>query len=418
MDVVRQRSKIQKATRLAKRWAWVAAVVAVLLAVLAFTWRQRAPSIDESSVWVGAVERGALSIEAIGTGVLKPREIRWLTSQTPATVQRIVERAGAQVGPESVIIDLASPEALEAVIAAESAALVAESELASARADAQAQLLDHKVELATSEAALEKARIQLQAERRAYDLKVIPEISYRRSEIEAEQYAAVVDLGRERLENFTGAMRAQVAVSAARLRKARSEAALRRQQADALHVRAGIDGVVQQVLVEEGQQVAAGANIARVARPDTLMAELRIPETQAKEIALGQASRIDTRLGIVSGAVARVDPAVDGGNVLVDVEFNAALPPGARPDLSVEGIVVVEHLEDVVYMPKPSGAVAGSGGSVFRVDPSGSVARRISVRFGRASARSIEIVEGLNPGDRVILSDVSRFERYDVIRIK
>lgn len=419
MDVVKVRSRSDRLWSGLKRWGWLVAGIAVCAVAIAFlSWRQRVPSVDGAELWVGIVQRGAMSIEAVGTGVLKPREVRWLTAQTAATVQRIVRRAGAQVSPETIIVELASPDAIEALRAAEAAEIIAQSELTRVRADTQAMLLDQQVELASSEAGLAKAQIQLQAERRAFELQAIPEITFRRSEVEAEQFARVVGLNRKRFEAYASTTRSRVAVAEANLKIAQSEAAFRRRQVDALRVRAGISGVVQQVLVEEGRQVVAGVSIARIARPETLIAELKIPEIQAREVAVGQQARVDTRFGVVDGRVSRVDPAVDSGNVAVDVEFDSGLPSGARPDLSVEGVIVISQRDSVLYLPRPAKAVAGEKGSVFRIDPSGSTAQRFPVRFGSASARSIEIKEGLRSGDSVILSDVSRFDKFDTLRIR
>lgn len=417
MDFVRERSRWHRIKERIVRYRWPLLVLIALICSVGFGLGSGSSGIPRSTLWIGTVTSGPMSIEATGVGVLRASEIRWLTASTQATVQRIVLRPGAEVEPGTLIMELSSPEAEEALLSINSAVTVAEAELAGERADLQAQLLQQKASLTAAEARSAEADINLQAQRRAHEYQVIPEVEYKRSVVVAEQLAKQARIEQEHMNGFRSRIAAQIAAKAAALDKVRNEARLRQQHVDALKVRASIRGVVQAISIEEGQQVSAGANLAKIARPDSLIAELRIAETQAKGIVIGMPARVDTRLGIVQGRVSRVDPAAQGGNVSVDVTFTGELPKGARPDLSIDGVVQVEDIPDTLFIPKPNGAPANGATTLFRLEGD-SRALRVPVQLGRNSMKDVEVVSGLKAGDRVVLSDMSQYQQQDSLNIR
>jgi HlyD family secretion protein len=376
-----------------------------------------APQVERESLWLDSVKRGEMLREVRGPGLLVPKEIRWIAAETPARVERIVVKPGAVVEPDTVIVELSNPEVAEAQLAAHSALVASQADLAAQRMTLESQLLDQRANLAGVEADYESARLQTEAEAELAQKGIIPTIQYRRSQLTSDRLKIRLDIEKERLAKFGQTMASQLEAQRARTDQLRSTAELRGRQLEGLKVRAGIAGVLQQVPVEEGQQVAAGMNLARVARPDVLMAELRIPETQVKDVVIGQSVSVDTRNGIVAGRVMRIDPAVLNGTVLVDVDLEGTLPPGARPDLSVDGTIQIERLDDVLYVGRPAYGQPESEVRLFKLDPESGIAQRVPVRLGRASVNLIEIQQGLQPGDQIILSDTSQWDEHDRLRI-
>ncbi|HEV7491992.1 MAG TPA: HlyD family efflux transporter periplasmic adaptor subunit [Rhodanobacteraceae bacterium] len=417
MDIARPELKQRKRRRQYLIGAGVA--ILLLLAVAGLSALGPAiPSIERSSVLVDTVKRGELLREVRGPGTLVPKEIRWIAAETAAHVERIVIKPGAIVKPDTVILELANPEVDDQLLAAKTAVTAAQSDLAAKRTDLNSKLLDEQSALAQVKSEYETARMQAEAEKSVAEKGVIPAVQYKKSMVVLEQYKNRMAIEEQRVVEFRRNIGSQVAAEQARLDQLVATRELRQRQADALHVRAGIEGILQQVPVEEGQQVAAGANLARVARPGELMAELRIAETQAKDVALGQPVKVDTRNGVVDGKVLRVDPAVQNGTVQVDVELDGKLPPGARPDLSVDGTVEIERLPDVVYVGRPAFGQPDSEVRLFRLDAAGDVASRVPVMLGKSSVNLVEIVKGLNPGDKVILSDTSAYDQNDRVRLR
>ena len=392
------------------------AVVSGLLAWVS-TLDPAMPRVARASLWLDAVQRGQMLREVRGPGLLVPKEIRWIAAETPARVERIALKPGASVQPDSVILELSNPEVADAHLAAQSALTAAQADLAAQRMTLQSQLLDQKANLAQINAEHESARLQTEAEAQLAARGIIPDIQYRRSLLASDQLKLRLGIEKERIASFEQTIKAQLAAQQARVEQLRNTAQLRSRQRDGLIVRAGIAGVLQQVPVEEGQQIAAGTNLARVARPDVLMAELRIPETQVKDVREGQEVNVDTRNGIVPGTVIRIDPAVQAGSVMIDVELAGTLPPGARPDLSVDGTIRIERLDDVLYVGRPAYGQPESQVRLFKFDPATGIAQRVPVQLGRASVSLIEIRQGLQPGDVIVLSDTSQWDRYDRLRI-
>jgi HlyD family secretion protein len=376
-----------------------------------------APSVERASVWLDSVKRGEMLREVRGPGTLVPKEIRWIAAESNARVERIVVKPGAEVASDTVILELSNPEVDDQVLAARSALTAAEADLASRRVTLDSQLLDLQAQLAATEADAEGARLQAEAEGELNKKGIISDLTYRQSALRARQLTTRVGIETDRIVKLRQSIDAQLAAERARLEQLRNTLDLRQRQADALKVKAGIAGVLQQVPVEEGQQVVAGTNLARVAKPDVLMAELRIAETQAKDVLLGQVVRVDTRNGIVAGKVIRIDPAVLNGTVQVDVDLEGTLPAGARPDLSVDGTIEIERLADVLYVGRPAFGQPETSVTLFRLDRDSAVARRVPVKLGRASVSVIEVQQGLELGDQVVLSDTSAYDEYDRIKL-
>jgi HlyD family secretion protein len=417
MDIARPELKQRKRRRQYLIGGVVAAVLAAACMGLAAL-GPAIPSIERTSVLVDTVKRGELLREVRGPGTLVPKEIRWIAAETAARVEHIVARPGAMVEPDTVILELSNPEVDDQLLAGKTAVTAAQSDLAAKRTDLSSKLLDEQSSLAQAQSDFETARMQAEAEKTVAEKGVIPAVQYKKSLVVLDQLKNRVTIERQRVVEFQRNISAQIAAEQARLDQLVATRELRQRQADALHLRAGIHGVLQQVPVEEGQQVVAGTNLARVARPNELRAELRIAETQAKDIVLNQPVKVDTRNGIVDGKVARVDPAVQNGTVQVDVDLTGALPPGARPDLSVDGTIEIERLPDVLYVGRPAFGQPDSEVRLFRLDPSSGVASRVPVQLGKSSVNLIEIRKGIAVGDSVILSDTSAYDQHDKIRLK
>jgi len=316
-----------------------------------------------------------------------------------------------------VLIEMSNPDVRQQADEARFQLEAAQAQYTDMELQLTSQRLDRRAALAVARTNNEGAQLQAEAEKGLVAQGIVPAIQYKRSELLAEQLKIQFEIEQERLQQFSASMDARLAAEHARVDLANNAYARRAEQVSSLQVRAGMAGVLQQVLVEEGQQVDMGANIVRVARPDDLRAELRIAETQARDVQIGQGVHIDTRNGIVEGKVVRIDPAVQAGTVQVDVEFTDALPKGARPDLSVDGTIQIEQLPKVTYTGRPAYGQPNTTVGLFKLDKDGRQAVRVPVQLGRASVNAIEIVQGLAPGDQVILSDTSAWNDYDRIRL-
>ena len=375
------------------------------------------PTVRRDAVYVGTVERGEMVRDVRAPGTLVPEDVRWITARSSARVERVVVQAGAVVAPDTVLLELSDPDVEAAARDAALEVAAAEADASSGKVELKNGWLDRRATAAAVEADWKQARLEASANEELAKDGLVSGLVLQTSRVRVEELDTRRSLEQERLSTAEAALRARERAIDVRLDQLRAAAALRREEADALRVRAGIDGVLQQIPVEPGQALAAGTVLAKVARPDRLKAELRVPETQAKDIAIGMSASIDTRVGIVEGRVSRIDPAVVDGTVRVDVTLDGALPKGARPDLSVDGTITIETLPDVLHVGRPAFGQPGSRAGVFRLDPDGREAVRVPVELGRASAREIEIVSGLSAGDRVILSDTAGWDGFDRIRI-
>jgi HlyD family secretion protein len=416
MDIPRPENKRRKRIRQAVIGGGVAIVLVAVTIGLARL-EPAAPSVDGDTVYTDTVRQGEMLRQVRGPGTLVPREIRWIAAQAEGRVERIIVRPGAVVEPETVLVEMSNPELLQQTEVARFEVEAVNAELTELELRLRGQQLDQRAALAVAQSEFEGARLQAEAQKALVADGIVPMIDYQRSELLAEQLKIRMDIEQERLDQFSDSMNAQIAARNARAEQARNAYERRLQQVESLQVRAGIAGVLQQVQVEEGQSVGLGANIARVARPDDLQAELQIPETQARDVQIGQHVDVDTRNGIVAGRVIRIDPAVQAGTVQVDVELLGHLPRGARPDLSVDGTIEIERISQALFTGRPAYGQPNTTIGLFKLVEDGRYAVRVPVKVGRTSVNAIEIVEGLAPGDEVILSDTSAWDEYDRIRL-
>ena len=381
--------------------------------------RPAAPSVDRSTIWPDEVKRGPMVREVRGLGTLVPLDIRWIPAQTAARVDKIVVRPGPQMlNPNTVILELSDPVVQRDVVDALYQLKGAEADYANLKVQVNSDLMNQKSVEASVRSDYEQAKIQHDVDVKLYNEKIASEVTKELSRVREEQLAIRVKLESERTAVAEESSQAKLQAQQARVEQQKALYELKKTQADALHVRAGINGVLQLLPVEEGANVAVGTNLARVADPRHLKAEIKIAETQAKDVAYGQNATIDTRNGIVKGHVIRIDPSVVNGTVTVDVGIDDPLPLGARPDLSVDGTIELENLKDVLYVGRPVHGQADSTIGLFKIDPDGSEAQRVNVKLGRASVNTIEVLDGLKVGDKVILSDMSAWDNFDRIRLK
>jgi HlyD family secretion protein len=410
-EEVKRRKRIKQSI-----YAISALTAIILITVGVSRLKPAAPTVDRATVWIDTVKQGPMVRQVRGSGTLVPEDIRWIPANTQGRVERIVLRAGAQVTQESVILELSNPELEQTVLGDKANWQAAEANLKSRQADLESALLNQRAATARVEADYRQAALQLEANESLYKDKLISELQLKQSRSQAQELKNRWEIEQKRTEIAAQNIKAQLAPPEAEVQRLRTMYQLHFRQLDELKVRAGMAGVLQVVPVEVGQQVQPGANLARVANPRTLKAELRIPETQTKDLAIGQLASIDTRNGVVEGRVSRIDPAAQNGTVGVDVSLTGALPPGARPDLSVDGTVELERLNNVVYVGRPAFGQENSTVGLFRLTEGGE-AVRISVQLGRSSVNTIEIVNGLRPGDQVVLSDMSAWDQYERIRL-
>ena len=406
MDIPRQ-------VKLSRRKYYLGAGLTVATGLL--FWRlsslkPAAPGVERQSVLIDTVKRGAMVFQVRGTGTLVPVDVRMITALVPCRVERILLYPGTRVTEESVIAELSSPELQQAAVDALWQARRAE-------ADYEIDRLNQRATLDSTRANASEARAILQAAQRLRKEGLQSDLDVLRAQVRVDEITGRLAAEEARAGLFESTD-GQVAPARARLEQARALYALKQEQVASLKVRAGMAGILQQVLVQVGQQLAAGASLAKVAKPMPLKAELRVSETQAKDILIGQPVDVDTRNGVVKGRVIRIDPAVQNGTVTVDASMDGEMPRGVRPDLSVEGIIELDRADDGLFVARPVQAQAHGSISLFRLNPDGGEATRVRVKLGRGSVSSIEIIEGLKPGDQIVLSDTSAWDAADRIRLK
>ena len=423
MDIARSPA-IAKQKKIRRIIFGVAAlIVGVLVTVGLAQLKPAAPTVERGTVWKDTVKRGPMLRQVRGPGTLVPEDIRWITAATEATVERIVTLPSANIiKADTVILELRDERVLQELLDAELQLRGAEADLASLKVRLNNELLQQQSEAANIQGQYHKAKIQAEANEQLSKEGLQSAVTTRISQVEAEELSNRHRIETERLRIRSGSTDAQLAAEQARVAQRRALYDLRRSQADALRVRAGLEGVLQVVPVQVGQRVPSGTNLARVAVPGRLKAELRIPETQAKDIEIGQRAVVDTRNGEVEGRVARMDPAAQNGTVLVDVAFTGPLPRGARPDLSVDGTVELERLDNVLFVGRPAFGQEQGTISLFKVT-AGTFeapleAERVQVKLGRSSVNTVEILAGLAVGDIVILSDMSAWDGRDRVRLR
>jgi HlyD family secretion protein len=397
-------------------------LVAIVLVTLGLARLEpAAPTVERSAVLIDTVKRGELPRQVRGNGTLIPEEIRWIPAQNAGRIERIHVLPGTAVSADTVILELFNPELVQAAFDAEWALKAAEAQLAKLKVQLQSERLSQEATTAALRADCSVAKLDAEADEKLWKENLVDRLTAMRSRTKAEQLTLRCALEEKRLEIVGESHKAHLMAQEAELARLRALYELKKQQVDSLKVRAGIDGVLQRLgetaLLQEGQQVAAGANLARVADPKRLKAEIKIPEVQAKDVELGQKAFVDTRNGIIPGRVLRIDPAAQGGTRTVDVKLEGALPRGAVPDLSVDGTIEMERLRNVMFVGPPVGGHAESTVGLFKVLEGGKAAVRVPVKLGRGSVSAIEVIDGLQVGDQVILSDMSQWDGHDRVRL-
>src|SRR5271167_5268608 len=419
MDIARPEFKTQKRRR---QLFILAAVVLAVAAVSVGVSRLKpaAPTVERGTVWTDTVKRGPMLRQVRGLGTLVPSQesVRQIPAETEATVVRIHMLPGSQVTADTILLEMSNPQTEQAAVDAQLQLKAAEAEYQSLRVKLESDLMNQKAGAATVHADDAQAQRQAQTDKALYDLGVISGLAYKSSKDKADELTTRNDLEEQRLAINKKAIETQLAQEQAKVDQARTLAELKRKQLDALKVRAGIDGVLVDLPLQVGQHVQPGTMLAKVVEPDHLMATLKVAETQARDVQIGEPASVDTHNGVIRGTVMRVDPAVQNGTVTVDVKLTGELPKGARPDLSVDGTIDLERLDNVLYVGRPAFGQETSTISMFKLDPSGNGATRVQVKTGRASVNLIQIDSGLKEGDTVILSDMSRWDNTDRVRLE
>jgi HlyD family secretion protein len=375
-----------------------------------------APGVERAAVWVDTVKRGPMLRLVRGSGTLVPEDIRWINTTTQGRVERILLRPGAVVTKDSVILELSNPQLQQAVQDAQLGHQSALAAYENRKADLERTILTQEAELASVETNYNNAKLNLESQETLLKEGLVAELSVKQLRSNVVDLKNRLAISQKQLENAKNGVKSQLAPQEAEVAQRSAQYQLRLQELDALKVKAGMAGVLSQVPVEAGQQVGPGTNLARVADPTRLKAEVRIAETQTKDIRIGQMAEVDTRNGVIQGKVMRIDPTATGGTVGVDISLEGELPPGARPDLSVDGTITLEKLPDVVKVGRPAFGQENSTVMLFKLDGNGE-AHRVQVKLGRSSVNEIEVLEGLQPGDQVILSDMSAQDAFDRIRL-
>jgi HlyD family secretion protein len=418
MDISRPDLKAKKR----RRQALTIAIGVVLLAGITFLvmrLKPAAPTVDRSVVWTDIVKRGPMVRQVRGLGTLVPREdaIRQIPAQSEATVVRIITLPGSDVKADTILMELSDPQLSQEALDAELSLKSARADLSNVQVKVQSDLMAQKSTAATVNADYKQAQRQAQIDKSLYSLGVISGLAYNGSQGTADQLSTRNKLQEQTVEINEKAVESQLAVQQAKVAQAEAIYGLKKQQLDALKVRAGIAGVLTDMPLAVGQHVTMGTMLAQVVVRNQLKAQLKIAETQARDIEIGQPASIDTHNGLADGIVSRIDPAVQNGTVTVDVKLVGALPEGARPDLSVDGTIDLERMKDVLYVGRPAFGNENSTISLFKLDQQGKGALRVPVKVGRASVNAIQVLEGLHEGDTVILSDMSRWDTTDRIRL-
>ena len=378
-----------------------------------------APRVELATFYVGTVKRGEMLRQVRGLGTLVPEDVRVVAASTEGRVERIYVQPGEQVTAGTVLLELSNPQLQQAAVDVEYQIKAAAAELNNIRVRLESERMSQQSTVATAQSEYSQARMQLEVDEKLAAEGLVPALQLRLSRTRVEELANRFNIEKQRLGMSSQAKQAQLATQQARIEQLGALASLSRSQVSSLRVVAGTNGVLQQVSVEVGQQVAPGTNLARVADQTTLKATLQIPETQVRDVQLGQLAQIDTRTsGIIEGRVQRIDPAVQQGTVPVDVQLIGGLPQGARPDLSVDGTIELERLENVLYVGRPAFGGAQSTINLFRIEEGGRFAVRVPVKLGRSSVNTVEVLEGLREGDQVILSDTSQWDSYSRLELK
>jgi multidrug resistance efflux pump len=390
----------------------------VLATVGLHSLKPAAPRVDRAAVWIDSVQRGPLVIEVRGPGTLVPERIRYISAVTAGRVERRLAEAGEAVEPETVLLELSNPDVQLEALESERQLAVSRAEQVNLRADLASQRLTQEAQVAAAKAGYLDAKRNAEAAESLVAKHLISDNEASRSRDQVEELATRFKVEQERLGVMRQAADSQVLLQQAQVDRLRDVNQFQRGRVRSMVVKAGTNGILQELPLEVGQWAQSGATLARIVEPGKLKAVLRIPETQAKDVTIGQPAAIDTRNGIAQGKVSRIDPAVQNGTVTVDVSLQGELPRGARPDLSVDGTIQIERLENVLHVGRPAFGQAGSSVGLFKLTPDGREAVRTTVRLGRTSVNTVEVQGGLTQGDKVIISDMSRWDGVDRVRVE
>ena len=416
MDIARPDSLKRKRARQIKYGATSLAAV-LLIGVGVSRLKPAAPGVDRATLWIDTVQRGAMIRQVRGTGTLVPEDLRWIPATTSGRVELIIVKPGTEVAPGTVVLELSNPALEQELNDAQLKVKSAEASLTNLRVQLENSHLQQLASTAIIEADFKKASLQVEINTQLADKQLVSALTLQQSRLDKDLLASRLDIARQQLAKDSESIEARLAVQESDLEQTRAVMRLKQRQVDELRVRAGLAGVLQLAPVEVGQQVAPGTNLARVANPSRLKAELKIAETQAKDIQIGQPVQIDTRNGVVDGRVGRIDPSVQNGTVTVDVTLDGPLPKGARPDLTVDGTIELERLTNVLFVGRPALGQEQSTVGVFKLEPDGT-ASRTQAKIGRMSVDKVELLSGLNAGDQVVLSDMSAWDAYDRVRLQ
>ena len=419
MDIVRE--GFAKERRRRRVILAAAATAAALLITLGLSrLKPAAPTVERSGVLIDTVKRGPMIRQVRGPGSLVPEAegIRQISSSTDARVERLLMQPGSRVQPDTILLEMSNPELQRDALDSEWQLKAGLADLANTRVRLSKELLDQQAAAATVESDFHQAQLQAETNQGLFKEGLVASLTLKLAEVRAKELETRNQIEKKRLSVYSDSARAQIAAQEARVEQLRALAGLKREQKEALHVRAGIAGVLQELPLQPGQRVTPGTTLAKVVQPDKLKAQLKIAETQARDVQIGQPASIDTRNGIVEGHVSRTDPASQNGTVTVDVALDGPLPKGARPDLSVDGTIELEHLNDVVTVGRPAFGQEQGTISLFRLQGDSDEAVRVKVKLGKSSVNIVEILDGLKPGERVILSDMSAWDAFDRVRLK
>lgn len=380
-----------------------------------------APLVDKATLFLGKVKRGEMLREVHGKGLLVPEEIVWIPARNAGRIERILVLPGATVGPETPLIEMSNPELEQAAFDAKWALREAEAGLANLKVTLESQRLTQEAAAASLESEYNLARLDAEADAKLAAEQIVAELTAKRSAARADDLKSRHAIELRRLAIIQASIDAQMEAENAKLERLRADLRLRQEQLDSLRVRARIPGVLQKLgevgQLQVGQQIAAGFNLARVANPSKLKAEIRIPEVLARDLRIGQVVRVDTRNGIIPAKVSRIDPAVQNGTVLVDASLEGPLPPGARPDLTIDGTIEIERIPGALHVERMVQGAEDSSITVFKVAANGRDATRVAVRLGRVSVSTVEVLSGLAEGDQIVLSDLSNYDSWDRLRL-
>jgi HlyD family secretion protein len=401
-------------------YAAVGIVLVALVTMGLSRLKPAAPTVERSTVWVDTVKRGSVLRQVRGLGTLVPMEgsIQFLPAVTEGRVDKILELPGAQVKADTILLEMSNPQLTQEALDAEWKLKAAEADYKNLEVALASQVLAQKSLSAQAQSEYSQAKMQADIDSELAKLGVISQLSMKVSNQKADQLSTQNDIEKQRLVNSSEVLKAQLQAKQAEVEEFRALSELKRSQLDRLRVRAGIEGVLQEQTLKIGQFVTPGTTLAKVVQPQRLKAELKIAETQAKDIQIGQPASVDTHNGVIPGHVVRIDPSVVNGTVTVDVTLDAKLPQGARPDLSVDGTIDLEKMDNVLYVGRPAFGQEQSTVGMFRLEPDGNNALRAQVKLGRSSVNTVEILQGLKEGDQVILSDMSRWDSYDRVRLE